>query len=203
MSLSNDEVRDVLARAQEIQGSLRYGPGFTSEIESVVAAAEEVGISREAVERALRERLDLPLTPPEPGSLVFAHSTNGRYYAAEVLGVEEGAIQVRFLRGSQHRIAMDEFRPASLVPGAKVVCDWPWWGAWTCSIISFDSARQRVKVSDGWGYTRSFPLAEVWLPPRRAEQDALEARKRVYAKLLGVGAALGAVFGSLLTLLLT
>lgn len=202
MPLSDQELRDVLARAQEIQGSLRSGPGFTSEVEAVISAAEEVGISREAVQRALQERLEIPLAPPAPGSLVFAHSANGRYYAAEVVAVEPEGVRVRFLRGSEHRMALDELRPASLLPGARVICDWPWWGPWNCTVIAYDANRQRVKVSDGWGYTRSFPLAEVWLPPRRAEQDALQARKRVYAKLLGAGAVLGAVLGSVLTLLL-
>lgn len=201
MPLTDQELRDVLGRAQEIQGSLRSGAEFASEMESVIAAAQEVGISREAVERALRERLDLPLTPPSPGTLVFAHSTEERYYAAEVIATEGDELRVQFLRGSELKVPLDQVRAASLVPGAKVICDWPWWGPWTCTIIAFDPNKGRVKVSDGWGYTRTFPLAEVWLPPRRAELDARQTRRRVYAKLLGAGAVIGALLGSLVTLL--
>jgi hypothetical protein len=202
MALTDQELRDILARAQEIQGGLRSGPDFASEVQGVIAAAQEVGISREAVERALAERLDVPLTPPTPGTLVFAHSSDGRYYAAEVLSAEPDSIRVRFLRGSELRVTLDQLRPASLVPGTKVICDWPWWGPWTCSIIAFDPNKGRVKVSDGWGYTRSFPLAEVWLPPRPTEAQAQNTRRRIYATLLGVGAALGALGGTIVTLLL-
>lgn len=35
------------------------------------------------------------------------------------------------------------------------------WGPWTCTVIGYDSAKQRVKLSDGWGYTKTFPVSEV------------------------------------------
>jgi hypothetical protein len=203
MGLNDRELREVLARAEEIQGNLRSGPEFTAEVEALISAAAEVGISRDAMQRALRERLEFPLVPPTAGTLVFALSANGRHYPAEVVAVDQEAVRVRFLRGTEHSVAPDEIRTASLIPGEKVICDWPWWGPWNCTIISYDANRQRVKVSDGWGDTRTFPLSDVWLPPRRTELEARRDRRRVYARLLGAGAAIGAVAGSLLTLLLT
>lgn len=194
MSLTDAERREILARAEEIQRGLRSD----TDLNALIAAAEEVGISREAMERALRERRHLPPTPPTVGSLVFARSANEKYYAAEVLDVQPDRIRVRFLRGSEHLVESDQIRPASLIPGEKVICEWPWWGPWTCTVIGYDAGRQRLKVSDGWGYTRTFPLAEVWLPSAAQPEQDRRTRRKIYLTLLGVGAALGGVLGFLL-----
>jgi hypothetical protein len=72
------------------------------------------------------------------------------------------------------------------------------WGPWTCTVLSYDAAKQRVKLSDGWGYTRSFPISQVWLAPA----EAGTGRRRLYIALLTAGATAGAVIGSLITVLL-
>ena len=69
MRLTDDELRDVLARAEEIQRASRHGPAWNAEVAAVISAAEEVGLSRHAVELALSERLNLPAAPPSVGSL--------------------------------------------------------------------------------------------------------------------------------------
>lgn len=199
MRLTDDELRDVLARAEEIQHSSRRGDLVQAELEAVIGAAEEVGLERSAVERALRERLDLVPTP-NVGSLVFAKSANGKFYVAEVLSVSDDGVRVRFMRGSEHVVMHDEVRPCALIPGERVVCEWPWWGPWTCTVVSYDAARQRVKLSDGWGTTKTFPLAEVWLAPPR-KFDASRSRARLYATLLGAGATVGAIIASIITAL--
>jgi hypothetical protein len=72
MGLSNDdELRAVLARADEIQNSTSLRQ---ADLEAIIQAAEEVGIARSAIERAIRERLNLPLKPPAVGDLTFAKS---------------------------------------------------------------------------------------------------------------------------------
>lgn len=199
MRLTDDELRDVLARAEEIDAS-KHGPRAQAELEAVIGAAEEVGLSRSAVELALRERLDLPLAPPEPGTLTFAHSADGQFYVAEVVALVPNGVRVRFLKGSEHVVALDQIRPCSLIPGSKVVVDWPWWGPWTCTVVSYDAAKGKVKVNDGWGYTRTFPIAEVWqAPAKRPSVDA--AKARLYA-LFGAGAGLGALVAAIITALL-
>ena len=60
MRLTDEELQDVLSRAEEIQRATRHGPEWNSEVAAVISAAEEVGFSRRAVERALSERLNLP-----------------------------------------------------------------------------------------------------------------------------------------------
>jgi len=132
--------------------------------------------------------------------MTWARSADGKYYVAEVLSTSEEGVRVRFLRGSELVLTPAELRPCAFVPGQRVVCNWPMWGPWTCSVVAFDAARQRVKLSDGWGSTRAFPVSEVWLAPSKT--DSRTARRRAYTLLLGAGAAAGAVIGSIITGLL-
>lgn len=198
MRLSDDELKAVLARAEEIERASPRAQALRAELEAVVGAGEAVGLSRSAVERAFLERTGIGVEPPGPGSLAFAESADGKYYAAEVLAVEPGAIHVRFLRGGEHVVAPDRVRPCSFLPGEKVVVDWPWWGPWTCTVVSYDADRGWVEVTDGWGDTRSFRIAEVWLNPSKPPTR----RTRVTATLLAVGAGAGAIIGSIVTALL-
>lgn len=198
MRLTDEELQDVLSRAEEIQRTARHGPEWNSEVAAVISAAEEVGFSRRAVERALSERLNL--ARPIVGNLTWARSADGKSYVAEVLSTSEDGAQVRFLGGGEHHLTLDQLRPCAFIPGERVVVDWPWWGQWTCSVVAYDSAKKRVKLNDGWGYTKTFPVSEIWLAPEKAKPSA--ARQRVYATLLGVGAGAGAIIGSIITALL-
>ena len=200
MRLTDEELRDVLARAEEIERAARRGDAWNAELAAVIGAAEEVGLSRQAVERALAERLNLPTAPPVVGALTWARSADGKSYVAEVLSTSEDGARVRFLRGSEHRLSVDELRPCAFIPGERVACHWPMWGPWTCTVVAYDAAKQRVKLSDGWGYTRTFPISEVWLAP--AKTDLWTSGWRVPALFLGVGAVAGALLGSIITALL-
>ncbi len=202
MRLTDDELQDVLSRAEEIQRGTRHGPAMDAELRAVIGAAEEVGFSRHAVERALRERLSLPLAPPAVGSLAFAQSADGKFYVAEVLSVAQDNARVRFLHGSEHSVTPDQLRPCSFIPGERLVCYWPWWGPWTCTLVSYDAEKKRVKLNDGWGYTKTFPVSEIWLPPPKPSPEARAARTRLYVTLVGAGAGLGAIVGSIITALL-
>jgi hypothetical protein len=199
MRLTDEELQDVLARAEEIQRTARHGPEWNSEIAAVISAAEEVGFSRRAVERALSERLNLP-SKPVVGRLTWARSADGKSYVAEVLSVSDDSAHVRFLGGSEHNLTLDQLRPCAFIPGERVVCNWPWWGPWTCTVVTYDAAKKRVKLNDGWGYTRTFAVSEVWLAPDKPKLGS--ERNRIYATLIGVGAGAGAVIGSILTALL-
>ena len=198
MRLSDDELRDVLARAEEIQRSSRSVDTMQSEIEVVIGAGEAVGLERVAIERALRERFDVALSPPTPGTLVFAQSADGKYYVAEVVSATADSARVRFLRGSEHTVTSEQLRPCAFLPGEKVVANWPWWGPWTCNVISYDAAKQKVKLTDGWGYTKSFPISEVWQSGRKP----WSGRLRIATTWLSVGVGLGAALGATLMALL-
>ena len=198
MRLSDDELRDVLSRAEEIQRSSRSVDTMQSEIEAVIGAGEAVGLERVAIERALRERFDVSFTPPAPGSLVFAQSADGKFYVAEVVSSAADSARVRFLRGSEHSVTSEQLRPCAFLPGEKVIANWPWWGPWTCTVISYDAAKQKVKLTDGWGYTKSFPISEVWQSGRKP----WGGRLRIAVTWLGVGVALGAAVGGSIAALL-
>ncbi len=200
MRLTDEQLRDVLARAEEIQRESRYGDELSVDLDTVIGAAEEMGLSRPVVERALRERLALS-APPRVGELTFAQTANGKFYVARVLEISEEGADVRFLSGGEHYVPLEHLRPCAFsMPGEKVTVDWPWWGTWTCTVVGYDAARQLVTVSDGWGSTETFPISEVWLPPARDTRPG-KTRQRVYITLLGAGAGIGALIGSIVTAL--
>ena len=198
MRLSDEELREVLARAEEIQLGSRSIDTMQAEMEVVIGAGEAVGLTRPAIERALRERFDVAAVAPVSGSLVFAQSADGKYYVAEVVSTGADSIRVRYLRGSEHTVTPDQVRPCAFLPGEKVVANWPWWGPWTCTVIKYDAARQKVKLSDGWGETKSFNIAEVWQSSRKP----WSGRFRIAATWLSVGVGLGTILGAALTRLL-
>lgn len=203
MRLTDEQFRDVLSRAEEIQRASWTEGDRDAELEAVIQAAEAVGLPRTAVQQALRERLDLPYKPPATGSLIFARSADEKYYVAEVLSTSHEGVRVRFLRGSEHTVSLDQLRPSAFLPGARVVCHWPWWGPWTCTVLSYDAAKGTIKVSDGWGETKLFPISEVWLNPPPNTSLTGGNRTKVYLTLVGWGAGLGGLVGSVVTWLMT
>lgn len=201
MQLSDDELRDVLTRAEEIQRSSRTAGTMQSEIAAVIEAGEAVGLARPALERALRERLELvPAVAVTTGSLVFAESADGKYYIAEVISAASDSVRVRFKRGSEHTVTPEQVRPAAFLPGEQVMVDWPWWGPWKCTVVSYDAERHLVNLSDGWADARYFDISEVWQAPRKPSWRS--GKVRVYATWLSVGAGIGALIGSAITALL-
>lgn len=93
MTLTDDDIRAIVARAEALQ---RLGDIPGADAEALIRAGEELGISRSAMQRAVRERLGTRLTPAA-GDLVFARSADDRFYAAEVLSPAEDGYRVRFL----------------------------------------------------------------------------------------------------------
>ncbi len=130
-----------------------------------------LGIGLQPLTPELAERLDLPLAPPTVGSLAWARSIDGRSYVAEVLATTPERTQVRFLRGGEHAIPTEGVRPCAFLPGERVSCDWPMWGPWTGTVVAYSPERQRIKLSDGWGSTRTFRVSEVWLAPAAAAPE--------------------------------
>jgi hypothetical protein len=187
--LTQEQLQDVLARAEEIQRA-----EATNSYASVVAAAEEAGLSKDAVGRALQERLGLLGAPPESGELVFARGPQDRFFAAEVLERREHAYRVKLLNGGEQTVRFEDLRPMNLLPGEKVVCPWPDWGWWTCTVLRFDLDRRKLRVTDNWGSEKVFDLAEVY----KAEQKPgiRDKAKWLLFSAIGLG---GGIVGSLLT----
>src|SRR5688572_7912501 len=199
MQLTDEQLRDVLVRAEEIQRASRLREDANAELNVLLETASEMGLSRLAVERALRERLDIALAsaPPVVGERVFARSADGNFYPAEVRSVSSTDARVWFLRGGEHTVALDQVRPFALIPGEKIVVNWPHWGAWPVTVLSYDAERQKVEVSDGWS-EEIFPVAEIWLAPPKKPGNSRARFYRVVAVSGGIGAILGAIATALL-----
>jgi hypothetical protein len=103
-------------------------------------------------------------------------------------------VKVQFIQGTEHTLPVHDVLPFALIPGARVTVNWPWWGPWTCTVVKYDAEKQRVKLYDGWGETKSFPVAEVYQAPKKS--TAVKTRSAVYITLLSAGAAIGAVAGA-------
>jgi hypothetical protein len=195
MRITDTQLRELLARAEELDRDPHQPPG--GDIAGLLGAAEEVGFSRRAVQQALAEQFGLPALPLASGTLVWGRAPDGKFYAAEVLTSAEDTLRVRFLGGSEAHLPLEDLRSCILTPGARITCTWPKWGTWTCTIVSYDPENQRVKLNDGWGSTRWFPLSELWMATPRTTP----ARRRMDAVLISSGAALGALITALLFLL--
>jgi hypothetical protein len=187
--LSDDEVRELLARAEEIQSK-----GSLNTYEAVMSAAEEAGLSRDAISQAVQERLSATFAPGE-GQLVFAKGEKDRYFAAEVVKQGGGSALVRFLNGSEHQVPLSSLRPLTLLPGESIVCPWPDWGWWTCSVVHFDTVRRKVKVTDSLGTEKTFDLAQVFVKAPGTPPD-LSKYPWLLMSALTLG---GGIIGSILT----
>lgn len=200
--MSGEEWSAILGRAAEIQRAAEDSADAQADIDAMMSAAEDVGLTRTAVEQALKERLaGAPQAlPPAVGARVFARSTDEKMYVAEVLEVGSAGVRVQFLKGDELVVPAGDVRPASFVPGQRVSVNWPWWGAWSCTVVSFDATRQRVKLTDGWGDEKTFKVSDVWLPRQRPTGHP--ARTRAYLALVGAGAGFGALVGAVVTALL-
>ncbi len=160
---SEQQIREILARAEQIH--LGASEEQESDSKALIKAAEEAGLPREAVEQALRERLEAETPNLNPGEFVFAPSADGKLYVAEVKSSNSVGTSVQFLNGSELTVSAAQIQPAKFLPGSKVNANWPHWGWWQCTVISFDKPNRLLRLSDGWGTEKTFPLAEVRIDP--------------------------------------
>ena len=200
MRLTDDELNDVLQRAEEIQRTTRSANLLQGEIDAVIEAGEGIGLTRAAVERALRERLHFA-PAPAVGDRVFAKSADGKFHIANVVSISGDDIRVSFVRGGEQVVSTDEVKPGSFVPGQRVMYHWPWWGPWSWEVVSYHAPTQFLMLSDRWGSTTTCRAEDVWLEPKK-QTNPLTSRKRAYATLVGLSVGAGAILGSLITGLL-
>jgi len=160
---SEQQVREILARAEQIH--LGAAEEQESDSKALIKAAEEAGLPREAVEQALRERLETQIPNLTPGEFVFAPSADGKLYVAEVKSSSATTTTIQFLIGSEISVPTEQIQTANFLPGSKVSANWPHWGWWTCTVLSFDKPNRLLRLSDGWGTEKTFPLAEVRIDP--------------------------------------
>jgi hypothetical protein len=197
--LTEEQIRDALSRAEELHLRSALASDNDPAIESVLNAAEEMGLPREAMLKALQERLGKPMATPKVGERVFAKSADGKYYVAEVLATEGEEFRIRFLSGADATVSMEDLMPCNFVPGFKVVVQWPVWGWYKGDVVAYDAKREKVTVSDGWN-EKKFSLDEIRLDPPK--DSNLNPRAKIYWTLISIGAAMGGTIGAVITWLL-
>ena len=199
-SVENQELGEVLRRAQEIQDQTQLMLEPRPDLRAYVDAAEEAGIERDATMQALRERLSFPAEMFKPGEWVFAKSADGFFYVALLMSLEGRKATVQFLTGSDHMCDGNDLRLFSLTPGQKIGYfdkgSGMWWEG---RLESFNRLSKSVTVTQ-WGEQSTLPLEKIRLP-KVVEDVPLTMRARMWA--IGIACTLGGgVAGAILMKLL-
>src|SRR5688500_18898375 len=106
--LTETELAETVQRAREIADQGRELATPEARYEDYIHAAEEVGIPREAMLQAIRERVLVPGENLEEGQIVFAPSADGFWYPAELKTLGEQTSTVHFVTGADHTCATAE-----------------------------------------------------------------------------------------------
>lgn len=185
------ETQEILRRAQEIESQQGVMLKSQADVEQFISAAEEAGLSRDAVLQALRERLRMPAEAFVPGSLVFAESADGRFHVASLTSLDEHTARIRYLNGGDAVCSVSQLRMFSLAPGLRIECLSPSMNMWlSTSVLRFNPDARSVTVNN-WGTEETVTLEHIRLP-REGVGRALEAKLWSYALAAGViGAGVG------------
>lgn len=195
IGVSEDRFRLILQRAEEIEATTGTGQEMTRADEQLIEAAQEAGLSREAVMQALRERFALENVHLQVNSLVFALSTDRHFYPAKITSIEGDVVRVTFLNGGEHTVRRPEVKPFTMLPGQMISVPWPNWGWWNSKIISFDRELMKVRVSDNMGSELTVPISETRLKPEIPPSEVRERWKAwmTYGAIALGSGALGAI----------
>lgn len=197
--LSNDEIKDILTRAEEIRTESAGNESL--EIKSFIQSATEAGYDRDAIERAIQERLNPPSLDVKVGDVVFAASGDSHFYAAHVLSVTDSQVDVEFMAGGKASVPRKSVYPLHLTPGTRVVCKWEGFGWWTCTVLNTDLDEMWVRVSDGMGSEETFPIESIRMVKPKPVGAAKAAADALRFKLI-MAASSGGVVGALITWLI-
>jgi len=166
----DEKLADILDRAQRIDDETALLLERDPAALELVSAAEEAGLSRDAVIQALRERLRHIAPRFKPGEYVFAKSYEGYGYAAAVVDEFGDDTHVRFLNGGEGTVATSDLRPLGLMPGQSVefMSKSMGWGMWLeGKVVRFNSETKSVTL-DYWGMSEEIlPLELVRLPKEK------------------------------------
>lgn len=199
LELHDDEVRAVVQRAHEIDQQTQSMVAARAEVEQYLRAAEEAGLSRDATLQALRERLDFPLTHPEPNQIVFAKSGDGRFYLARVQAVGPVGVEVRYFNGAEATLPVTDLQPLNLSPGTKLEYQSGSWSMWvTGEVMNYNRDANSVTMNY-WGQHETVTLDRVRISPPKAGQWDATAQAWLWGTLIGL--ASGGAIGWLITFL--
>src|SRR5262249_27952963 len=137
--------------------------------ESYLRAAEEAGISREAMWQALSERFLVPMETLKVGEIVFARGADEVLYVATVQEIAgPTSLVVEFMKGGQQRVALSDIRALGLIPGRQVQFEYDVvvpgiQNVWhTGKVVAYDAATQEATIAEGIG-SYQVPLSKLRL----------------------------------------
>jgi hypothetical protein len=195
--LTEEQIQQTFRRAQELTATHREpGASGTAAPEAAftpyIEAAGELGISREAILLALREKNLLPDASLQAGDSVFAPSLDGCSYPARIIRHDGVSATVEFVSGGQRTVAAADLRPLDLVPGREIQYDEKDWGWIKATIKSYDPASGKVEINNTWE-TKRIPLSAIRLALPRTERELKIRQLLLRASLVSgtVGIALG------------
>lgn len=194
--LEPELLSDVLRRAQEIQSAQAL---HHNDLEEYLVAAEEAGISREATQQALRERLGFPTHVPAPGEYVFARSADRHFYMAKLEAVNGQSATVKFLNGGHATVSITDLREVALSPGQRLNYLSPSMSMWvTQPVVRYN--RDTLTVTfNYWGTEETVSVEQVRLLNNAplSISDQAKLRMGMVWSALG-GGVVGLVIGLLL-----
>jgi len=173
LGLSEEELRAVTRRAEEIAAASASAGSLEASYDSCLRAMVEMGVPQEAALQALREHLNLHAADVEPGQRVFAPAADGFLYPATVESVQGGTAQVRFAAGGHAECQARDLHPFSLTPGTIVSACWKGDDSWYAARVrTWDAEKERVKVVYRLdGAVETVPLTRLRLaPPERTKR---------------------------------
>ena len=201
--LTEDEFSETLRRAQEIAYQSRDLASPEPAYETYLKAAEEVGVPRDALLQALRERLLIPSESLEVGGKVFAPSVDGACYPATITRLDGQSVTVEFVSGGEHTCTLSDLQPLALMPGRKIQFNFgSFWGWLDATVTKYDPARGQVVVESGFDTARG-SLSKVRLAPVKPQKPraAGAVSRLLFWTALAAGSA-GTGLGFLLSHLL-
>jgi hypothetical protein len=194
--MRQDELHEVLTRAQEIDAGKGQTIEGNPEYDGLMQAAEEVGINRDSVLQALRERIGVKQEPFEPGEVVFARVPDGSYYPGTVIEEKDGMVNVDFLSGSKGEVPVTAVKKFQALPTQPIECQWKFLGWRPSIILKYDPKDQMAKVAGPMGRTQWCVLHELRMA---ADADSAEQASPKTNWLVLAAIALGSgLLGSLL-----
>jgi hypothetical protein len=199
LELSQEEVSHTISRASQIvenqaEGSqIRLG-GY----EAYVCAAEEMGIPRDAMLQALRERNLLPVDAFNPGDEVFAPSADNASYAATIIRVvSDASVVVKFLNGGEHTVSHMDIRPLSMVPGRQLQFQHKDMGEgiwYTGKLLEYDTVKRVARISYA-AVPYTVPITRVRLKAPKVQKVQVPAtvRQLLFCTVLVSGSIAGGI----------
>ncbi|MDI9638592.1 tudor domain-containing protein [Kamptonema cortianum] len=158
---SDEEMSQILRRAQEIASSEQALLDDQQEWRPIIDAAEEAGLNRDSVMAAIRERLAEQAIEHQPGEIVLAKSPDGHSYPAVFQSTKPSGVVVRYLTGGEGTVPITDIRPFSMIPGMKIDVLSNSYKMWLrAEVIRFNPDSRSITVNC-WSSEEVLPLERI------------------------------------------